>query len=102
SQFMTSVKAMRWLDQWIGVPLCLVLTGVRRLTDFQRQKPAPPVRGILFVKLVEQGATVLAGSGVCRALELVGRDNVFFLVFEENRFILDLLGFIPPENVITI
>jgi ADP-heptose:LPS heptosyltransferase len=99
---MTSVKAMRWLDQWIGVPLCLVLTGVRRLTDFQRQKPAPPVRAILFVKLVEQGSTVLACSAIRRAIELVGRDNVYFLVFEENRFILDLLGFIPPENVITI
>jgi ADP-heptose:LPS heptosyltransferase len=32
----------------------------------------------------------------------VGRENVFFLVFEENRFILDAMRLIPPENVITI
>ena len=33
---------------------------------------------------------------------MVGRDNVYFLVFEENRFILDVMDLIPPENVITI
>jgi ADP-heptose:LPS heptosyltransferase len=99
---MTSVKAIRWLDRWIGIPLCFILTGVRRLTDFQKRTPAPPVRAILFIKLVEQGSTVLACSAIRRAVELVGRENVFFLVFEENRFILDVMGLLPPENVLAI
>jgi ADP-heptose:LPS heptosyltransferase len=54
------------------------------------------------VKLVEQGSTVLACSAIRRAVNLVGRDNVYFLVFEENRFILDAMGLIPFENVIAI
>jgi ADP-heptose:LPS heptosyltransferase len=54
------------------------------------------------VKLVEQGSTVLACSAIRRAVDLVGRDNVYFLVFEENRFILDAMGLIPFENVIAI
>src|SRR5260221_1343501 len=33
---------------------------------------------------------------------MVGRENIYFLVFEENRFILDLMNLIPEENVITI
>ena len=32
----------------------------------------------------------------------MGRENVYFVVFEENRFILDVLGLVPQENVITI
>jgi ADP-heptose:LPS heptosyltransferase len=39
---------------------------------------------------------------IARAIQLVGRDSVLFLVFEENRFILDAMGLIPPENVVMI
>lgn len=62
----------------------------------------PQVRRLLFVKLAEQGSTVLAYPAIRRAVELVGRENVYFIVFDENRFILDALGLIPKENVITI
>ena len=33
---------------------------------------------------------------------MVGKNNVYFLVFEENRFILDALGLIEPANVLAI
>ena len=36
------------------------------------------------------------------AARLVGRQNLFFLVFQRNRPILDLMGQIPPENILTI
>jgi ADP-heptose:LPS heptosyltransferase len=60
------------------------------------------VRNILFVKLAEQGSTVLAIAAISRAVQMVGRENVYFIVFEENRFILDLLELVPEENVITL
>jgi ADP-heptose:LPS heptosyltransferase len=59
-------------------------------------------RRILFVKLAEQGSTVLAVPAIRRAIEMAGRENVYFAVFEDNRFILDLLELIPEQNVITI
>jgi ADP-heptose:LPS heptosyltransferase len=99
---MTSVKSLRRLDHWIGIPVCFALTGIRRLKDFFKHDSKPPLRGIVFFKLVEQGSTVLACSAIRRAIDLVGRDNVYFLVFEENRFILDVMGLIRPENVLTI
>jgi ADP-heptose:LPS heptosyltransferase len=69
----------------------------------RRLRPGPPLtRRILFVKLAEQGSTVLAVPAIRRAIEMAGRENVYFLVFEENRFILDLLELIPEQNVITI
>jgi ADP-heptose:LPS heptosyltransferase len=33
---------------------------------------------------------------------MVGKENVYFIAFEENRFILDLLELIPEKNVITL
>ena len=33
---------------------------------------------------------------------MVGRENVYFVVFDDNRFILDAMEIIPEDNVITI
>jgi ADP-heptose:LPS heptosyltransferase len=96
------VTTMRHVDRWLGTPACAILTLVRKLTDPFRRAPPDKPRRILIVKLAEQGATVLAYSSLRRAVEAVGRKNVFVAVFAENRFILDLLHVIPPENVITI
>jgi ADP-heptose:LPS heptosyltransferase len=96
---------MRKVDAWAGTPVCVLLTVLRRCGDLLhglRKPVSTPVRRILFVKLAEQGATVLAYPAIRRAVEMVGRENVHFVVFEENRFILDVLGVIPAENVVTI
>jgi len=96
------VNSMRLLDRWAGVPISAVLTGIRKLSDpFRREPPARP-RKILIIKLVEQGATVIAVPAIRRAVELVGRDNVYFAVFEENRPILDLLDLLPQDNILPI
>ena len=55
-----------------------------------------------FVKFIEQGATVLAQDAVARAVARVGRDNVFFCVFETNWAILDVLGLVPADNVLCL
>jgi ADP-heptose:LPS heptosyltransferase len=99
---MTSVKTIRWIDRWLGIPACFVLTGVRRVADLRPHSPLPRVRSILFIKLAEQGSTVLACAAIRRAVDLVGRDNVYFLVFEENRFIIDVMAFLPRENILAI
>jgi ADP-heptose:LPS heptosyltransferase len=93
---------MRRVDRWVGAPLCAVLTAIRRLDDLVlRRRPTTP-RRVAVIKLAEQGATVLAHSALVRAASMVGRDNLFFVVFAENRFILDLLDVVPPANVIVI
>jgi len=33
---------------------------------------------------------------------MVKRENVYFIVFEDNRFVLDAMGVIPEQNVITL
>jgi len=96
------VNSMRLLDRWVGVPASAFLTLVRRCADLVRRPGASAPRRIVIIKLVEQGATVIAAPAIHRAIDMVGRENVFFAVFVENRPILDVLGLIPAKNVITI
>jgi ADP-heptose:LPS heptosyltransferase len=96
------VNSMRVLDRWAGVPIAVVLTGYRKLKDLILRRPIESPKRIVIIKLVEQGATVIAAPAIERAIEMVGRENVFFAVFAENRPILDLLGLIPAENVVEI
>ena len=90
-------QLMRRLDAWAGKLLCLLLTLHRNV--FERQQTTDPLRSILFIKLIEQGASVLAAGALNRAYELVGRDHVYICVFAENRPIIDLLEQLPPNNV---
>ena len=102
-RFSSEARTLQWLDRWVGAPVCALLTAVRRVGDLLGgRRGARAVQSILFLKLAEQGSTVLAHEAVRRAVERVGRGNVHFLVFEENRFIVDLIGLVPPENVFTV
>src|SRR5437667_4262314 len=96
------ISTLQRIDRWIGVPLCAILTFFRR--SFESAEPPGPrqVQRILFVKFTEQGSTVLAYPAIRRATEMVGRENVYVVVFEDNRFILDVMEIIPDGNVITI
>lgn len=93
-------STIRFSDRWLGIPACAVLTLWRRV--FDRRQPSGSVKRILFLKLVEQGATVLAYPALRDAVGRVGAENVFFMVLAENRPILDLLDVIPPDNVIAV
>lgn len=99
-----AAPVLQTIDRWVGVPVCLLLSLANKvLTRLFPAAPAPDQpRKILFVKFAEQGSTVLAQSAIRRAVALVGKANVYFVVFEENRFILDVLELVPTENVITI
>lgn len=97
-----NVKALQWLDRWLGVPLCFILTVIRTLSGRRAPYCPLPPGSILFVKLAEQGSTVLAAPALRRAVEIAGRENVYFIALEDNRFILDALGIIPEQNVITM
>lgn len=96
--------AVRRLDSWLGKPVCFALTVLRRIGGLfaPARRDVEPPRKILLIKMIEQGATVLAYRAIARAVEMVGRENVHFWVFDENRFILDLLELIPRENVLVV
>lgn len=102
-RFSSNAQILQKIDGTLGAIACFVLTWVRRIGDVlaggaNGEKP----RTVLFLKLAEQGSTVLAHEAIRQAVNRFGAKNVYFLLFEENRFILDLLGLVPAENVLTI
>src|SRR5204862_4853452 len=96
------ISTLQHTDRWVGGPLCAILTFLRKIFESAGRPGPRQFRRILFVKFAEQGSTVLAYPAILRAIEMVGRENVYFVVFEDNRFILDVMEIIPDGNVITI
>ncbi len=101
-RFSTKADTLHKIDGTFGVIGCFFLTCLRRLVDAVSPPPPKEPKTILFLKLAEQGSTVLAHETIRRACAKVGPENVYFLLFEENRFILDLLNLVPYDNVLTI
>jgi len=94
---------IRLLDKYLGIPLCFFLTLCRRIAEtFRKRVPKGSPQKILFVKLIEQGSTVLAYSAIKKAEGKVGRENIYFLVFRENKPILEILNLVSPDNIIEI
>jgi ADP-heptose:LPS heptosyltransferase len=92
------------IDRYAGIPLCFLLSGFRRLRRliWPKASGSSIPQKILFLKLTEQGASVLAYAAIKRAEDLVGRGNVYFCVFRENKPILDIMGIIAPGNIFEI
>src|SRR5437879_5270681 len=97
-----NVAQMRRLDRWLGAPVCFLLTGLRLLFRRRVSSPTEAPGSILFGKLAEQGSTALAQAAIQAAIRKVGKENVHFVLFAENRPILDVMDLIPSENVIAI
>ena len=96
------MSSMRLADRWLGIPVCALLTTLRRLAEPRGRTAQEPPGRVVIVKLAEQGSTVLAYRALRKAVARFGRENVFFVAFAENRFILDAMGVIPVENVVAI
>lgn len=97
-----NTATMRRIDRWLGGPMCMILTAYRRVTSPLRAAPPATPQRIVVVKLAEQGAWVVAYGALRRATELVGRENVFLMTFDENRFVIDQLDLVPASNVIEV
>src|SRR5213593_693857 len=96
------ISTLQHTDRWIGAPLCAILTLLRKIFESAGRLGPRQFQRILFVKFAEQGSTVLAYPAIRRAIEMVGRENVYFIVIEDNRFILEAMEIILDGNVITI
>lgn len=91
---------IKWIDRRVGVLVCRLLSFINYFIP--KSKERKETKKILFIKLIEQGASVLAYSALQEAVKKVGKGNVYFLVFKENRPILDLLDVLEPNNIIEI
>lgn len=95
---------MRFIDFWVGIPLCFFLTVFNKLTGLFRSKKdtAPNPRKILFLKPSEMGGIVLSYPLIRRMQAAYPQAQFFFVTFECNRQIFDVLDIIPLKKIYTI
>ncbi len=97
------VDTLRFLDRFIALPLCQIFTFARWLAwQAYRHKTLPAPHKVLIVKLSEMGSTVLAYPAL---LELKKRSpgvELYFLVFNNNAEIINVLNLAPSSNIVTI
>lgn len=93
---------MHAVDYWVGIPLCLAVTIVERVRAALTRTPHTPPARLLFIELSEMGSAVLAYPAICEAVDRVGRDNVWFMIFERNREGVSILGIIPDDHIVTV
>ena len=98
------VDFMRWVDYYIGVTICFLLSifvSIERLFGLRKVKKGFRPKRILFIELSEMGSTILAYSAMKKAKELFNAE-LYFMIFKENEESIKLLDIVPRKNIITI
>ncbi|MDD4911443.1 MAG: glycosyltransferase family 9 protein [Sideroxydans sp.] len=98
-----NINLQRAVDRLAGVPICAGLSLLEKLRVFfaGESKPQAPKR-ILIVLLSEMGSLVLAQPMFAELKRRYPNAELHMLMFRKNREVLDLLGVMPKENVITL
>ena len=94
------VETQRRIDYYVGTIICRIFSIYYKL--FKKQsRPRDPKR-ILIILLSEMGALVLGYPMFHRLKEKYPDASLHVMLFEKNREVVELLGIIPPENIIAI
>ncbi|MTI15181.1 glycosyltransferase family 9 protein [Sansalvadorimonas verongulae] len=94
------VDTMRWVDRYIGVPLCYLLKLIFWPFDWLQRNKTTNSRNVLFIELSEMGSAILADPSM-RWLKEQGK-TLHFVIFEKNAASLKLLNTIDRENIFLI
>ncbi len=99
------INLVRRIDYWAGVPVCFLLSGWNYISKLIYAKKAGirPVNKVLFIKLSELGAVILAYPLLKRIKDNFPNTDLYFVTFEKNKGVFAILGgVIPDENIFTI
>ena len=94
------LASQRKIDRIVGAFLCRLFS----LFHLKKQRVDPDFRPkrILIILLSEMGSWVLAHAMFQKIKALYPKASVSVLLFKKNREIVDLLGYVPEENIITL
>lgn len=95
-----SVASQRRIDQVMGRILCFFLSLFRRPSSFCQVSQGP--KCVLVILLSEMGSLVLAHPTFQHLRRRFPGASLFILTFERNRPVLEVLGLVPPENILSI
>jgi ADP-heptose:LPS heptosyltransferase len=94
------LSVLRTMDRVAGILICGVLSFWSRM--FPDKKLAGPPRKILVILLSEMGSLVLAYALFRRLQQTYPNACVSVLLFEKNREMLEILGVVAPDKILTI
>lgn len=95
-----NIDFMRKVDFWVGVPMCAVVSSVRRVGKIFLPKPKiEKVKRVLFIELSEMGSAILADATLKKTAK---KYETYFVIFKKNAVSLKLLKPLPFENVFCI
>ena len=94
------VNTQRLIDRYIGTIICRIFSLYDRF--FKKESKPGEIKKILIILLSEMGALVLAYPMFQRLKEKFPEAVLHVIVFEKNREVAELLGVIPPQNILTI
>ena len=99
-----NINVQRWIDRWVGIPLCAAVSALdvitRRFRQVDNADQAP--RAIVVILLSEMGSLVLAHDMFARLKNRYPDARLHALLFGKNREILDLMRVLEPANVHTV
>ena len=95
-----NIKLQRAVDRYAGVPICALLSAVNRIVS--NEPDGTPPKNILVILLSEMGSLVLAHPMFMRLKQQYPEAQIHVLMFAKNREVLDLLGVVPAESVLTL
>ena len=97
-----NVDTMRRIDHLAGVPLCFLLTWLRRLLSpfITRDHHGEAPKKVLFVELSEMGSAIIVDPAM-RKIRASGAE-LYFVIFAGNVGSLKLLGTVPEQNIFLI
>jgi len=99
-----NIKLQRWIDRWVGIPLCAAVSGIDAV--MRQFRPASgtdqPPRAIVVILLSEMGSLVLAHEMFAQLKQRYPDAPLHALLFGKNREILDLMQVVDPANVHTV
>ena len=94
------VNTQRLIDRCIGTIICRIFSLYHRF--FKKESKPVAIKKILIILLSEMGALVLAYPMFQRLKEKFPDAALHVMLFEKNREVVELLGVIPSENILTI
>ncbi len=96
-----TIRTMRFLDRYLGIPLCWILGPFLRVVRMERRRSNQhSAKRILVIKLFGLGSIVLATPALTLIRNAFPTSRITFLTFEENRELAERLPLI--DEVITI
>ena len=94
------VETQRLIDRTVGTIICRIFSIYYKI--FKKEPSPHGTDRILIILLSEMGALVLGYPMFQRLKKKFPAASLHIMLFEKNREVVELLGVIPPENIITI